>query len=71
VEPVRPPQSVSALAHPSGGFAMLACQEGTAGFLAGRAVWRSCIGRPDVESALRVEAVARLQRLAEIVSEAP
>jgi sulfofructosephosphate aldolase len=48
----------------------LACEEGASGFLAGRAVWRSCIGQPDVEAALRGEAVPRLQHLAEVVDAA-
>jgi len=47
----------------------LACCEGASGFLAGRAVWRSCIGRPDVELALREEAVPRLRHLADIVAD--
>ncbi|HEY8458404.1 MAG TPA: aldolase [Actinopolymorphaceae bacterium] len=45
----------------------LACREGASGFLAGRAIWRSCIGKPDVERALRHQAVPRLQRLCEVV----
>lgn len=44
-----------------------ACREGASGFLAGRAVWRTVIGRPDVEAALREDAVPRLQRLVEVV----
>ncbi|AYY13599.1 aldolase [Actinobacteria bacterium YIM 96077] len=47
----------------------LACSEGASGFLAGRAVWASCIGAPDVEHELRERAVARLRRLAAIVDE--
>lgn len=45
----------------------LACQEGASGFLAGRAVWRTVAGAPDVDAALRRDAATRLQRLAEIV----
>jgi sulfofructosephosphate aldolase len=48
----------------------LACREGASGFLAGRAVWRSCIGRPDVEQALSDEAVPRLRHLASLVDDA-
>lgn len=48
----------------------LACSEGASGFLAGRAVWRSCIGQPDVEAALRNDAAPRLQHLAEVVDAA-
>ncbi len=44
-----------------------ACREGASGFLAGRAVWRTVIGRPDIEAALQEDAVPRLQRLAEVV----
>ena len=47
-----------------------ACREGASGFLAGRAVWRTVIGRPDIEAALRTDAVPRLQRLAEVVDRA-
>lgn len=45
----------------------LACSEGASGFLAGRAVWASCIGSPDVEHELSTAAVARLQRLCDVV----
>jgi sulfofructosephosphate aldolase len=48
----------------------LACSAGASGFLAGRAVWASCIGARDVEAELRGPAVARLQRLGEIVDSA-
>jgi sulfofructosephosphate aldolase len=48
----------------------LACSEGASGFLAGRAVWASCIGAADVEQELRSSAVARLQRLCEVVDAA-
>lgn len=47
----------------------LACQSGASGFLAGRAVWRGVIGRPDLEHALRTVSVPVLQRLADIVDE--
>lgn len=47
----------------------LAMSEGASGFLAGRAVWASCIGAADVEADLRTSAVARLQRLSAIVDE--
>jgi sulfofructosephosphate aldolase len=43
------------------------CREGAAGFLAGRAVWRSVIGQPDLEAALARDAEPRLRRLCEIV----
>lgn len=45
----------------------LACSEGASGFLAGRAVWASCIGAADTERDLRESAVPRLQRLCDIV----
>lgn len=48
----------------------LACAEGAFGFLAGRAVWRSCIGQPDHERALHEDAVPRLQQLCQTVDEA-
>jgi sulfofructosephosphate aldolase len=48
----------------------LAATEGASGFLAGRAVWASCIGAPDVERELAEAAAARLQRLAGIVDAA-
>ncbi len=47
----------------------LAMSEGADGFLAGRAVWSGCIGRPDVEQALRTDATARLQALAQVVDQ--
>lgn len=46
-----------------------AMSEGASGFLAGRAVWASCIGAADVEQQLREAAVRRLQKLAAIVDE--
>jgi sulfofructosephosphate aldolase len=48
----------------------LACREGASGFLAGRAVWASCIGADDVERDLSERAVPRLQRLCEVVDTA-
>ncbi|HLI38800.1 MAG TPA: hypothetical protein VKV80_15890 [Streptosporangiaceae bacterium] len=45
----------------------LACREGASGFLAGRAVWRPVIGAPDIDAALRDDAVPRLRHLAAIV----
>lgn len=45
-----------------------ACREGAAGFLAGRAVWRSVIGEADVARALQEVAVPRLERLCEVVA---
>ncbi len=47
----------------------LAMGEGADGFLAGRAVWSGCIGAPDVDEALRTDAVSRLQALGELVDE--
>lgn len=44
-----------------------ACRAGAAGFLAGRAVWASCIGTPDVTRELRTAAVDRLRRLGDLV----
>jgi sulfofructosephosphate aldolase len=48
----------------------LACAEGASGFLAGRAVWKPVIGAPDLDGALRSEAVPRLRRLAGLVDDA-
>jgi sulfofructosephosphate aldolase len=48
----------------------LACAEGASGFLAGRAVWASCIGSADVEQELATAAAARLRRLGDIVDAA-
>jgi len=47
----------------------LAMIEGASGFLAGRAVWASCIGADDVERELRTSAVQRFQRLTAVVDE--
>jgi sulfofructosephosphate aldolase len=48
----------------------IAMAAGASGFLAGRAVWASVIGAPDMPMMLRDVSVPRLQRLAEIVDEA-
>lgn len=40
-----------------------ACREGASGFLAGRAVWRNAITSADPQTALREDAIPRLQRL--------
>lgn len=45
----------------------LACRAGASGFLAGRAVWRACVGAEDVTAALETDAVPRLQRLVDVV----
>lgn len=45
----------------------IACKAGASGFLAGRAVWRACIGASDLDEALKTDAVPRLQRLVEVV----
>lgn len=47
-----------------------ACTEGASGFLAGRAIWASCLGAPDISDALRNEAVDRLKRLCDLVDKA-
>lgn len=44
-----------------------ACRNGASGFLAGRAVWASVIGSPDLTRALVEVSVPRLERLAEVV----
>lgn len=44
-----------------------ACREGASGFLAGRGIWAGTIGAPDVERALREDALPRLQRLCDVV----
>lgn len=51
------------------GAVRTAMSEGASGFLAGRAVWASCIGAADVEHELATAAVARLQGLVAIVDE--
>ncbi|WP_422935169.1 aldolase [Sinomonas sp. P47F7] len=47
-----------------------ACAEGASGFLAGRAIWASCLGAADVSAALREGAADRLRRLCDLVDEA-
>lgn len=44
-----------------------ACAEGASGFLAGRAVWASSLGKHPLEEDLRTNAVARLRRLDDVV----
>ena len=48
----------------------IACGAGASGFLAGRAVWASCIGADDVEAELAGPAVERLQGLGAVVDAA-
>lgn len=48
----------------------LACRQGASGFLAGRAVWASVVGRPDLPAALRTVAADRLRRLCDMVDDA-
>jgi sulfofructosephosphate aldolase len=45
----------------------LACREGASGFLAGRGVWRSVVGSPDLKRALQQDAVTRMRRLCDVV----
>ncbi|PSL06049.1 sulfofructosephosphate aldolase [Haloactinopolyspora alba] len=47
----------------------LACRAGASGFLAGRAVWASVVGSPDLESDLRDVAVPALQRMVRAVDD--
>lgn len=47
----------------------LACRAGASGFLAGRAVWASVVGSPDLETDLRDVAVPALQRLVRVVDD--
>lgn len=47
-----------------------ACREGASGFLAGRGIWSSTIGRADIERAMQDDAVPRLQRLCDVVDRA-
>jgi len=44
----------------------VACEAGASGFLAGRAVWASCLGADDVDQCLAGPAVDRLQRFAAV-----
>ncbi|GAA1217988.1 hypothetical protein [Prauserella alba] len=48
----------------------IACAAGASGFLAGRAVWRTCVGAENLADALEADAVPRLRRLAELVDRA-
>lgn len=45
----------------------IACKAGASGFLAGRAVWRGCVGAENLTASLESDAVPRLQRLVEVV----
>lgn len=47
----------------------LACRQGASGFLAGRAVWASVVGDPDLTGALRTTATERLKRLCDVVDQ--
>ena len=44
----------------------IACREGASGFLAGRAVWASCLAAPDVAGCLCGPATERLQRFSAV-----
>lgn len=44
----------------------IACEEGASGFLAGRAVWASCLGADDVAGCLAGPAVDRMRRFADV-----
>jgi len=46
-----------------------ACKEGARGFLAGRAVWKNSIGKPDPMAALADDAKRRLERLCNVVDQ--
>lgn len=48
----------------------LAVHEGASGFLAGRAVWASCLGAPDVDGCLEGPATERLRRFAAVADRA-
>lgn len=48
----------------------LAIEQGASGFLAGRAVWASCLAAPDRDECLRTAAVQRLKNMAEMVDRA-
>lgn len=48
----------------------LAVREGASGFLAGRAVWASCLAAPDVTDCLQTAAVDRLRAMGEVVDRA-
>lgn len=47
----------------------IACQNGAAGFLAGRAIWADTVREPDYAAAIRTRSVARLKDLIAIVDE--
>lgn len=47
----------------------IACESGASGFLAGRAVWASVVGSPDLERDLEQVAVPALQRLVRVVDD--
>lgn len=69
-EGINSPWVVLSSGVPADGFPRaveLACQSGSSGFLAGRAVWRDVIGSADLPHSLRTVAAPRLQRLADIV----
>ncbi|MFT3877689.1 MAG: aldolase [Propioniciclava sp.] len=48
----------------------VACSEGASGFLAGRAVWASCLAADDVSACLAGAAVDRLKKFGALVDEA-
>jgi sulfofructosephosphate aldolase len=48
----------------------IACRAGASGFLAGRAVWRSCVAPSGYEDCLRGTGAERLRRLADVVDAA-
>jgi len=52
------------------GAVALACRQGASGFLAGRAVWASVVGSPDLADALDTIAADRLRRLCDVVDDA-
>lgn len=52
------------------GAVELACSQGASGFLAGRAVWASCLAAADVGACLTGAAVERLKNLGEVVDRA-
>jgi len=47
----------------------IACSEGASGFLAGRAVWASCLGADDLRASLSTSAAGRLQEFAAVADE--
>lgn len=69
-EAVRSPWVVLSSGVPADAFpraVQLACEQGASGFLAGRAVWRDCVGAEDLTAALRTDAVRRLRELGDLV----